>query len=73
MQDKHRLYLVEVEDKIELAHVAEVMVQNLHKQMDALKIGELIVSHVHTHGEIQASISPVDDLVRLELHQVPQG
>ena len=29
-------YLVEVEDQVELADIAEVMIQNLHKQMYAL-------------------------------------
>jgi hypothetical protein len=60
-------YLVEVEDQIQLTHVAEVVIKDLHKQVDGLQGGQLVVRHIDAHREEQASIPPVHDLVRLEL------
>ena len=65
------LHLMEVEDQIELADIAEVVVQNLHKQVNRLQICELIVRHIYAEAEVQPGISPVDDLVRLELQTEP--
>ena len=62
-----RADLVEVEHQIQLADVAEVMVQDLHKQVDGLQVGQLIVCDVHAQAEVEARIPPVDDLVGLEL------
>lgn len=60
-------YLVEVEDQVQLAHVAEVVVQDLHKQVHAFQVGQLVVGGVHTQAEEQARVPSVDDLVALEL------
>lgn len=57
------VYLVEVEDQIKLTDIAEEVIQNLHKQMDALKVSQLIVRYVHAHGEKQSSVTPVYHLV----------
>ncbi len=65
-------YLVKIEHQIQLADIAEVMVQNLHKQVDRLEIRQLVVSHVNTHAEVKPSIPPVDDLVRFELRKYSQ-
>lgn len=62
---------MEVEDKVKLADIAEVVIQDLHKQMDGLQVCQLIVSHVHTEAEVQPRIPPVDDLVGLELQRQP--
>ena len=67
------LHLMEVEDQIELADIAEVVVQNLHKQVNRLQICELIVCHIYAEAEVQPGISPVDDLVGLELQTKPIG
>lgn len=56
-------YLVEVEHQIKLTNIAEEMVQNLDEQVDAFKVSQFIVRYVHTQGEKQASVSPVNDLV----------
>ena len=64
-------YLVEVEDEVQLAHIAEVVIQDFHKQVDALQVCQLVVSHIHAHGKVQSRIPPVDDFVCLELHQAP--
>ena len=65
------LHLMEIEDQIELADIAEVVVQNLHKQVNRLQICELIVCHIYAEAEAQPGISPVDDLIRLELQTDP--
>ena len=62
-------YLVEIEDEVKLADIAEVVIQDLHKQMDGLQVCQLVVSHVYTEAEVQPRISPVDDFVGLELQQ----
>ncbi len=60
-------HLVEVEDEVQLAHVAEVVVEDLHKQVDCFQAGQLIVGGINAHGEEQARIAPVHDLVGPEL------
>lgn len=60
--------LVKVEDQVQLTHIAEVVVENLYKEMNTLQVGKLIISDIYTHGEKQASISPVYHFVCLELH-----
>jgi len=37
------VYLVEVEDQVQLTHIAEVVVKDLHKQVDRLQRCQLIV------------------------------
>lgn len=54
---------MEVEDEIKLTDIAEEMIQNLHKQMDALKVSQLVVRYIHAHGEEQSSVTPVYHLV----------
>lgn len=77
---------MEVENKIELADIAKVAVQNLDEVMNDLQSNELIISGVHAHHEIEASIagnqmrdgwkdrsSPfVDNLLFLPLDKVTQ-
>jgi hypothetical protein len=41
-------HLVEVENNVQLAHVGEVLVKELHKQMNCLQIGQLIVVDIDT-------------------------
>ena len=64
------LYLVEVEDQVQLAHIAEVMVKNLHKQVDTLQVSKLVVCDIDAHGEEQSRIPPIDHFICLELHTV---
>lgn len=60
-------YLVEIEHQVQLTHVAEVVIQDLYKQVDGLQRHQLVVNGVNAHGEEQASIPPVHHLVGLEL------
>lgn len=42
---------MKIKNQIELTHIAEEMIQNLHKQMNTLEVGQLIVCYVHTKRE----------------------
>lgn len=59
--------LVEVEDDVQFAHVGEVRLEQLDKEVDRLEGQQLVVVDVHSEGEEQARVSPVDKLVRPEL------
>ena len=63
---------MEIEDKVELTHVAEEVVQNFDKQVNTFQVHQLIVSQVNAEGEEQACVSPVDHFVRSELAQTEQ-
>ena len=62
-----RTDLVEIEDDVELADVAEELVEELHEEVDGLEVRQLVVRHVHAHGEVQPRVAPVDELVALVL------
>jgi len=64
-------HLVEVEDQVQLTHIAKVVVKYLHKQVDTLQVGKLVVCDVHTHGKEQTRIPPVYHFVGLELQTIP--
>lgn len=57
-----RAHLVEVEDQVQLAHIAEELIQNLDEEVDGLQIGELIVVRIYACAEEQAGVTAVDDL-----------
>ena len=63
-------HLVEVEDEVELAHVGEVVVQDLDEEVDGLQVGQLVVGHVHAEREEEARVAAVDHLVLPELARV---
>lgn len=62
--------LVEVEDQIQLADVAEESVEDLDEEVDGLEEGELVVVRVDAGAEEEARVPPVDDLVVAELDEV---
>ena len=62
--------LVEVEDEVELADVAEEGVEDLDEEVDSLEEGELVVVGVDAGAEEEARVPPVDDLVVAELDKV---
>jgi hypothetical protein len=45
------VHLVEVENEIEFAHAAKVLVENLHEQVDEFEVGQLVVLRVHAEGK----------------------
>lgn len=62
--------LVEVEDQVQLAHVAEEGVEDLDEEVDALEVGQLVVVGVDARAEEEAGVPPVHDLVVPELDEV---
>lgn len=62
--------LVEVEDEVELAHVAEEGVQHLDEEVDRLQVRQLVVVGVDARAEEKPRVPPVHDLVVPELHEV---
>lgn len=62
-----RVHLVEVEHEVQLAHVVEVLVQDLHKVVDRFQIRQIVVTHVHTDAKIEASIPSIHDFEISEL------
>lgn len=62
--------LVEVEDQVQLADVAEEGVEDLDEEVDGLEEGELVVVGVDAGAEEEARVPPVDDLVVAELDEV---
>lgn len=62
--------LVEVEDQVQLAHVAEEGVEHLDEEVDGLQVGELVVVGVDAGAEEEPRVAPVDDLVVAELDEV---
>ena len=55
--------LVEVEDEVELAHVAKELVEELDEEVDRLEVEQLVVGHVDAQREEEARVPPVDELV----------
>ncbi len=43
---------MKVEDEVELAHVPEILVQHLDKEMDKLQHTQLVRIHIHTQRKI---------------------
>jgi hypothetical protein len=64
------VHLVEVEDEVELADVAEEGVEDLDEEVDGLEVGELVVVCVDAGAEEEPRVAAVDDLVVAELDEV---
>jgi hypothetical protein len=52
-------HLVEVEDQIQLAHIAEEGIEHLHKEMYSLQICQFVVVRVDACTEEQPGVSPI--------------
>eukprot|EP00310_Coccolithus_braarudii_P023054 CAMPEP_0183353680 /NCGR_PEP_ID=MMETSP0164_2-20130417/34525_1 /TAXON_ID=221442 /ORGANISM="Coccolithus pelagicus ssp braarudi, Strain PLY182g" /LENGTH=183 /DNA_ID=CAMNT_0025526403 /DNA_START=445 /DNA_END=993 /DNA_ORIENTATION=- len=64
------VHLVEVEDQVKLAYVAKELVEKLDEEVDGLEVHKFIVHHIHADGEEEARVTPVYELVLLELDEV---
>lgn len=58
----YRICFLEVEDQVQLAHIAKVPVENLDVSVDDLQRDELVVGGVDGRYEKQGGIATVDDL-----------
>jgi hypothetical protein len=61
---------VKIEDQIELAYVAEIPIENLHKEVDRVESHELVVGVLDATDEIQTRVPLVDELELLPLDDV---
>jgi len=48
----------------------EVFVQNLYKIMDSFQVKQVVVGHINTNAEIEASVSPIYDLEISEFNKI---
>lgn len=65
-----RVDLVKVEHQIQLAHIVEVLVEDLDEIVDGLQVKKVVVSYVDTYAKVEARVTAVDYLVVAELHKV---
>jgi len=61
---------MEMEHQVEFAHRIEELIQGFHKEVYGFQVGQLIVVHIDTEREIQASISSIDNLIISKLYKV---
>lgn len=66
----NKVHLMEVKDQIELADSFEVGIECFDKQVYCLQHGKLIIVEITADGEVEASVAPVDYLVRAKLNEV---
>jgi hypothetical protein len=55
-------HLVEIEDQIQLADIAEELIQHLHEEVYRLKIRKFVVVRIYARAEEESSIPAVDNL-----------
>lgn len=67
---QNSIHLVEVEDEIQLAHVAEEGIQHLDEEVYGLEVRQLVVVCVDAGAEEEPRVAAVDDLVVAELDKV---
>ena len=60
---------MEVVHQVQLANVAEVVIQYFHEQVDDFQAGKLVIRRIYAQGEIQASIPSVDKFPILVLRE----
>ena len=63
-------YLVEIENQIQFAHIAEIFVQNFNENLEKFQDDELIVIFVSNGYKVQSSISFINYFVILVINKV---
>ena len=61
---------MEVEDEVELAHVAEVLVEDLYEALHEFEDDEFVLILVDDGDEVETGVALVDDLVFLVVQKV---
>ena len=61
---------MEVEDEIQLTHIAEVFVQHLDKGLHQLQYNQFVLVLINNSDEVQTGVSFVHDLVLLVLQEI---
>lgn len=52
-------YLIEIEYKIQLTDIVEILIEHLNKIMYSLQIAQVIIIYVHAYAEVQTCIPSV--------------
>lgn len=63
------IYLVKVEDEIQLTHIVEVLIQHFDEVMYSFKVAQVVVIYVDADAEVEPRIAPVNDLEVAKLDQ----
>ena len=66
------VHLVEVEDEIEFAHAAKVLVQYLDEQVDEFKHGKFVVLSIYAQCEEKSRVAPIHNLMVPILRDPPK-
>lgn len=61
---------MEVEDEIQLADVAEVLVQDLHEGVNQFEGDELVVGFVDDCYEVETGVAFIDDLILFVVDEI---
>jgi len=64
------IYLVEVEDKIELTNIMKILIEDLNKVVYGLQVVKIVIIDVHTDAEVEAGIATVHNLEVSKLNKV---
>lgn len=64
-----RVDFVKVEHQIQFTHIVKVFVENFDEIVNRFEITQVVIIHVHTDAEIEASISAVYDFEVSELKE----
>ena len=66
------VHLVEVEDKIEFADAAKVLVQYFDEQVDEFKHGKFVVFSIYAQCEEKSCVAPIHNLMVPILRDPPR-
>jgi len=66
----HCVHFVEIKHQIQLAHVVEILVENLNKVVYGLEVVEVVVAHIDANTKVEAGIPSIDNLEVSELDKV---
>ncbi len=61
---------MEVEDQVQLAHVAEVLVQDFHEALHQLQDYKFVFLLVDHRDEVETGVAFVDDFVLFEVEEI---
>ena len=62
--------LVEIKNDVQLAHIAEIPIQDFYEQMDLFQYNQFVVIFVDTCHKVKGCISLVDDLFVLPFDKI---
>ena len=61
---------MEVENEVELAHIAKIFIKNFHEGVDEFEHDKFIVVFVHDRDEVEAGVALIYNLVVLVVDEI---